>query len=236
MNFCFLICFLIDDILKVFNYLGMSEKTKKTNWDVYYGKTYKITSFTRKTTERLLLKLFRTYGENIETKKIVELGGANSCFYDAIKSKISPRWFHVIDNNQKGLDLFAVRVKNDSTVSFENLDVLNISPQPLYDIAFSIGLIEHFDPEGTAKAIKAHFDSVKNEGIVIISFPTPTFLYLIARKMAEWMGIWFFHDERPLGFIEVIGETNKYGDLLFKKINWLVILTQGFVVVKKRTP
>ncbi len=211
----------------------MTDKIRKTDWDVYYGKTYKITSFTRKTTERLLLKLLRKHGGNLGTKKIVELGGANSCFFDAIKTKISPQGFHVIDNNQKGLDLFAARVISDSTVSFENMDVLSISPQPLYDIAFSIGLIEHFDPEGTAKAIKAHFDSVKDGGIVIISFPTPTILYIFARKVAEWVGIWFFHDERPLRFNEVIGETSKYGELLFKKINWLVILTQGFVVVKK---
>ena len=50
---------------------------------------------------------------------------------------------------------------------------------------------------------------LKKDGITIISFPTPTFLYRITRKICEIIGIWFFHDERPLEFEEVIKETQK---------------------------
>ena len=181
-----------------------------------------------------MLKLFDIFCKNLNTKRIVELGGANSCFYDAIKLKVKPKKFHVVDNNKLGLKKFKEKIVHDKNVSYENASVLDLKTENLFDISFSIGLIEHFDKEGTAKAIKTHFDIIKKDGITIISFPTPTFLYRITRKICEIIGIWFFHDERPLEFEEVIKETQKYGEIIFKKINWKVLLTQGFIVAKKQ--
>ncbi len=211
----------------------MSNKKAKTDWDHYYGKTYLITGFTRKTTENLLIKLIRKYIPEPAKCKIAELGGANSCFYKAINTQLQPAQFHAIDNNTKGLDLFAQMTANDPATSFENVDILDLKPTQQFDLVFSIGLIEHFDKEGTAKAIKTHFDMAKPGGIVIISFPTPTWQYKIARKLSELAGIWFFFDERPLKFSEVITVSNNYGALQFSKLNRMVILTQGFVVYKK---
>lgn len=212
----------------------MAETDKHTNWDIYYSKDYKITSYTRKTTEKLLLKLFNQYCPDITSKTIVELGGANSCFYPAIKRNIKPKLFHVIDNNQVGINKFKRAIKNDKKASFEIANVLDLKVEKCYDLAFSIGLIEHFDVEGTAKAIKTHFDIVPQNGIVIISFPTPTYLYIIVRKICEIIGIWFFYDERPLKFSEVLHEVSKQGNVLYTTINWKVILTQGFVVARKK--
>jgi hypothetical protein len=212
----------------------MTETYKHTNWDIYYSKDYKITSYTRKTTEKLLLKLFNQYCPDINSKTIVELGGANSCFYSAIRQNVKPKLFHVIDNNDVGIEKFKKKIVDDKHASFENANVLELKPDKYYDLAFSIGLIEHFDVEGTAKAIKAHFDIVPQDGIVIISFPTPTFLYIVVRKICEIIGIWFFFDERPLEFNEVIKEASKHGTVLHKTINWKVILTQGFIVARKR--
>lgn len=212
----------------------MKKATNRTDWDVYYSKNYKITSFTRKTTERLLLKFLRKFCGDLPLKSIIELGGANSCFYSAIVETHNPIAYHVVDNNEVGLNKFNERIKNDSRTSFENANVLSFKPDKEYDIAFSIGLIEHFDREGTAKVIKTHFDSIKKNGIVIVSFPTPTLLYLIVRKICEIVGIWFFYDERPLKFSEVIHEVSKHGVILHRTINWKVILTQGFLVARKR--
>lgn len=212
----------------------MDRSEKYTNWNVYYSKDYKITSYTRKTTENLLLKFFSKYCPNISSKSIVELGGANSCFYPAIKSRVKPKLFHVIDNNQLGIEKFKQKIENDNSASFELANILDLKTDKLFDVAFSIGLIEHFNAEGTAKAIRTHFDIVPEGGIVIISFPTPTFLYIIVRKICEIIGIWFFYDERPLKFSEVINEVSKHGTLLHKTINWKAILTQGFIVAKKK--
>jgi hypothetical protein len=95
-------------------------------------------------------------------------------------------------------------------------------------------LIEHFDHEGTTRIIAAHFANVKPGGTVFITFPTPTRLYRIARKVIELLGLWIFHDERPLGMNEVVEEANRHGDLLHSEINWWILLTQGIVVYRVR--
>ena len=212
----------------------MSSKSNKTDWNAYYSNSYRITTYTRRTTERLLLDLFNTFCEDLNKKRIVELGGANSCFYDAIILKITPQQFHVIDNNELGLEKFREKTANNKLASYEIADILDFQSKNLFDISFSIGLIEHFNEKNTAKAIKAHFDVIQRNGITIISFPTPTLLYRITRKICEITGFWFFHDERPLEFKEVVREAKKHGEILFTKINWKVILTQGFIVARKR--
>ena len=73
-----------------------------------------------------------------------------------------------------------------------------ITPDRLYDIVFSVGLIEHFDPAGTARVVAAHFDYLRPGGTAIITFPTPTWLYRVVRGLAEMTNNWIFHDERPL--------------------------------------
>ena len=54
----------------------------KTEWDRYYSKPYKVATYTRKITERILIKLMRCYvftaGRGVS---IAELGGGNSCFF-----------------------------------------------------------------------------------------------------------------------------------------------------------
>ena len=67
---------------------------------------------------------------------------------------------------------------------------------------------------------------------MIITFPTPTWLYRGTRAIAEHLGIWRFPDERPLSFEEVETEIRKHGTILERRINWAIILTQGVVVAK----
>ena len=100
------------------------------------------------------------------------------------------------------------------------------------DLVFSIGLIEHFLPQNTARAIQTHFACAKPGSLVIITFPTPTWLYVIARFLTEMAGAWKFPDERPLHLKEVIDEVTKYGEILDISINWPVVFTQGIVVAR----
>ena len=93
-------------------------------------------------------------------RSILEFGGANSCFIDQILEEVAPARYDVIDSNQLGLDLLHSRYASDDRVSVSLGDVLAPSaPKRLYDIVFSVGLIEHFDPAGTAKAVAAHFSA-----------------------------------------------------------------------------
>jgi cyclopropane fatty-acyl-phospholipid synthase-like methyltransferase len=101
------------------------------------------------------------------------------------------------------------------------------------DVVFSVGLIEHFSPEGTRKVIKAHFDAVRSGGIVLMSFPTPTWLYHCTRFFSELFGLWIFTDERPLHKEEVLDAVALYGHILYVKTIWPIFLTQKIVIAKK---
>lgn len=112
-------------------------------------------------------------------------------------------------------------------------DVLKITPEgDLADVVFSVGLVEHFLPTETAKAVRAHFDLVKPSGLVVITFPTPTWLYRAARAACEAIGVWKFPDERPLDPEEVLAVAREWGVVVFEKTLWPLIFTQYFVAVR----
>lgn len=211
---------------------------KRTDWDSYYSKPYKTAIFSRKITSNKLIRLLKQYDpESGSEIKIAELGGANSCFYEVINKKLNPKEYLIVDNNKTGLDKTLKQLGKSNNISLKYEDILNPRENiEKFDIVFSAGLIEHFSTEDTQKCIAAHFDYLKSDGICIITFPTPTWLYKLTRKCAELMGIWIFYDERPLTMDEVLNEIKKYAVIKHKSITWPVFLTQGVVLaIKKKT-
>ncbi len=207
---------------------------KKTNWNSYYNKPYKTASLTRKITSKVLIN---TIKNNIADKKelsVIELGGANSAFLKAVNEKIKPKEYLIIDNNQAGLNKTKSRIVGKDHITILNQDILSMSLDHKVDLIFSVGLIEHFDKAGTKKAIESHFDLLKPGGIAIFTFPTPTFLYKIVRFISEKMGLWIFHDERPILFDEVYETARTLGEKKSYKIIWPIMLTQGIAVFQKR--
>lgn len=203
----------------------------KTNWDAYYSKPAPTAALTRKISAHKLHTLFSTYAPQGET--FFEFGGANSCFYAGINEKFQPRKYTILDNNPTGLAAFKKNYPNATHVDLVAADVLQFQPTEVKaDIVFSVGLIEHFSPAETAKAIAAHFAVAKPDGIVVITFPHPTWLYSAARKGIEALGKWDFPDERPLDFSEVERTVLQYGKILDRSINWPIILTQGIIVAR----
>jgi len=180
----------------------------------------------------VLIELMRRNG-GVQAS-ILEFGGANSCFIDQILEEVRPAHYDVIDNNQLGLDLLKSRYPRDDRVSVYQGDVLAISePQRLYDIVCSVGLIEHFDPLGTASAIATHFRYLRPGGTAIITFPTPTWLYRRVRGLAEMTNNWIFHDERPLQLREFERAVADLGEIKSARILWPLILTQYCVELRK---
>ncbi|PMJ88898.1 hypothetical protein [Vibrio sp. 10N.261.55.A7] len=206
---------------------------KQTDWNEYYSASNVnfVTSLTRKNTSRTISRILSKY---LPTKpSVTELGGGNSCISDDLVYSLDVDYYEVVDNCNKGLDLFSSRQHSCSTgVVLDS--VLSSGKKDEFDLCISIGLIEHFDHFGTSKAIRYHFDKVKSGGIVMITFPHPTWLYRLSRNVLEKLNKWYFPDERPLDFKEVECECDKYGQLLHKQINWNIVLTQGYVVYKKR--
>lgn len=91
---------------------------------------------------------------------------------------------------------------------------------------FSVGLVEHFDPIETDAVARRHFELVKPGGMVVMTAPTPTFLYRMVRGAAELTGQWAFPDERPIGRKELLQLGQGRGALLRAEILWPLILTQ----------
>jgi hypothetical protein len=161
------------------------------------------------------------------------LGGGNSYFYPKLRAKYPEAFYTIIDNNQRGLDIFHEQHGDDKKVALLNDNV--IDPKftiDAADLVFSIGLIEHFLHQNTARAIQTHFACAKPGSLVIITFQTPTWLYITARFLIEMVGVWKFPDERPLSLNEVVAEIAKYGEILHTSINWPVVFTQGIVVAR----
>jgi hypothetical protein len=212
----------------------------KTDWSSYYRSISSTAKITRKITEILILRYFYKYNSN-KVASIVELGGANSCFFAAIRKVYPQALYTIIDNNQFGIDVFKKKYSCDLNINLLNLDIKDPPDKweqehalVFGDLTFSCGLIEHFNIEDTAKVIARHFEITKSGGLVLITFPTPTWLYLLTRKLLTWLGCWRFYDERPLDFAEVKNTVSRYGEILHESINWGVILTQGIIVARRK--
>jgi putative flippase GtrA len=216
----------------LFVYTRPTIQNEKTNWDEYYNAPFKTASVSRKFTEKKLHQLIETYKSEV-IEHICELGGGNSYFFPKLREKYPQALYTIIDNNQRGLDIFRGQHHKDPKVALLNGNV--IEPEfsiTKADLVFSIGLIEHFLHQNTARAIQTHFACAHPGSLIIITFPTPTWLYVTARHLTELFGLWKFPDERPLQIKEVVDEVSKYGEIVHVSINWPVVFTQGIVVAR----
>ncbi len=204
-----------------------------TDWDRYYQRVPFTAHLTRKYTENQIVEAFRKFGGSA-TGVMVEFGGANSCFLDRIVREFRPAEYHVIDFNQHGLELLRNRAVDAGTrLVLHREDCLNVHTRMQADVAFSIGLVEHFSRTDTRRAIEAHFDLLKPGGWALISFPTPTWLYRMARGAATTLGLWHFHDERPMRPEEAITAMESRGRVSFQKVLWPLVFTQCMIVAQK---
>lgn len=210
------------------------EPERNTDWARYYESPCRTAHFSRAVTTRRLLANMARYGNGTaDTLDVAELGGANSCFYASVLKRFSPRRYWVCDNNGAGLARVREAFRDNEDLHVQECDVLHMSLGAEFDVVFSVGLVEHFPAEDTARAIRAHFDVLKPGGIAIISYPSPTFLYKGTRLLAELLRLWIFHDERPLGDEEVDDTLSECGTVLSREMIWPVCLTQRMVVVRK---
>jgi putative flippase GtrA len=240
----FLVKIIVETVLFVFNlaiqrdwvFTRRANTSAVTDWDRYYQKVPFTARLTRRYTQSVLISAMKRYTnwDGHRKASILELVGANSCFLDGILAALKPQAYHILDRNEFGLSLLRHRLPDTPGVTLHQGDVLALQGfASSVDCVFSIGLIEHFDPEGTRRAIRTHFDLLRVGGCAIISFPTPTWLYTSARAIAEVLGVWRFPDERPLPRDEVSNVLASLGVVLFEKTLWPLILTQHLIVVRK---
>lgn len=204
---------------------------RATDWDAYYSRPFPAAHITRSYTVAAVRRQIRQL-DLPGSPRIVELGGGDSCIYADVSRHFRPSRYHVVDSNATGLARLRERVRSDR-LRLEQADLLSWSPAPEADLAISLGLIEHFDPPGTARIVAAHLDCLRPGGYAVIFFPTPTWLYRLVRGAAERLGAWAFPDERPLGLAEVRGALAPGAELVCTRMHWPPVLTQRSVVARK---
>ena len=201
-----------------------------TDWDRYYQSTSFFSRFTRPAVCGALARALERY--SAPHPALAELGGAGSCALETVRRVINPSVYHVIDTNALGLKLLADKA-GDDTLYLHRQDVLNLDLDLQLDTVFSLGLIEHFDIDGTRQAVRSHLKLLKPGGIVVVTFPTPTLRYRVTRGAIQLAGKWVFHDERPLRVPEVSAAVGELGRVLDHWLIWNIPLTQRLMVIQK---
>ena len=210
----------------------MSSSTD-SNWNEYYGGEYPVPDF-------IVNAIWNNYEATLRKHLgaprhlvVMELGGANSSMYPRFRRTFPVAEYHIVDNNKLGLDLF--QHKTDKGTFLHELDLLrsDVSLDVAADIVFSAGVIEHFVPEDTARVVDVHFQLVKRGGLVLISFPTPTRVYWLYRRMLERLGMFPPLFERPIGEQEIEPVLARSGTLLEMFKIWRTGLTQLVTLSRK---
>jgi glycosyltransferase involved in cell wall biosynthesis len=220
--------------LRDFVFTSQPEIARKTDWSNYYQSVPPTAKLTRKYTTRVILDTLQRFGLAESGSGMLEFGGANSCFLDAFLARFRPSEYHVADTNEYGLNLLAQRSTGACRLHLHSADVLRDRIPGHFDLVYSVGLIEHFDADGTAEAVNSHFRHVAPGGLVLITFPRPTWLYRIVRGFLEMAGLWKFPDERPLQPREVLRSIQGQGTVLFQKTLWPLMLTQHLILVRAK--
>lgn len=209
-----------------------------TDWTAYYTSIPFTAKITRRYTARALVRALRDAARVCGPERdIVELGGADSCFVNSVCKALLPERYAIIDGNAYGLSLldgWQPPPPARTHMVIREADVRTPLPGLVSDVAFSVGLVEHFDRTETSHVLRAHFDLVRRGGVVLVSYPAPTWLYRSTRSVLERLGLWKFHDERPLCFAEIASAVGDLGDLLSRRMLWPLLLTQEMVVFRKR--
>ena len=211
--------------------MSNNDKNLSTDWDEYYSEPFPAAKLARQISSQRIRGLLTTFAQ-LERLKIAELGGGNSFIAGDIIGNLDVQEYQVVDSNQRSLELLSSRFNEYSCVTSKRADVLLLEEECRFDIVFSVGLIEHFSEKNTERAIQSHFHMCKPGGIVLLTFPTPTFLYRSIRGVAELLGIWKFPDERPLKSAEVLAGAGEKATLLHQSILWGIGLTQGYMVFR----
>ena len=207
--------------------------TPATDWTRYYESPFPAARITRRITERILVNMLVSAGFP-SGGRIIELGGGNSAFCDTLLRRLRASHYTVVDSNPRGVELFRQKHPEAKTRAVcTDLFELDAASVPPADLVFSIGLVEHFPEEQTKIAIRRHFELTKPGGLVLISFPVPTFSYRLIRRAAESLGIWRFPDERPIPLEDAVALCAEHGDVLAKRLNRAILLTQGIVLERK---
>ena len=207
------------------------------NWDSYYADDkYAVPEFIDNALWRNYRAVLRRHGVGRDRPlRVLELGGANSCYFRRFCDDFRIENYTIVDSNPVGMARFPH--KDDPRVTSIEADLLG-APLPEiaggFDIVLSSGLIEHFIPSETLRIVDRHFDAARPGGLVLISFPTPTAVYHGFRWFLERTDQFPPLYERPITTREA-ASFQRPGSTELARFNiWSTILTQMCVLFRKQ--
>jgi len=205
------------------------------NWDSYYSDDkYAVPEFIDNALWRNYRAVLRRHGAVGRPLRVLELGGANSCYFKRFCTDFQIDNYTIVDNNPVGMARFPH--KDDPRVTSIQADLLG---EPLarihegYDVVLSSGLIEHFIPDETLRIVRQHFLAARPGGLVLISFPTPTAIYHGFRWFLERTDQFPPLFERPIDAAEARGFALGGAQQLAQFNIWSTILTQMCLLYRK---
>lgn len=210
-------------------------KSPACNWDSYYSDDkYAVPEFIDNALWRNYRAVIRRHATLDKPLRVLELGGANSCYFQRFCADFSIENYTIVDSNPVGMARFPH--KNDARVTSIDADLLGPPVDGIserYDIVLSSGLIEHFIPAETVRIVQQHFMAAKPGGLVLMSFPTPTLVYHGFRKFLELTDQFPPLFERPIAAAEAAG-FQLGGSTRLEQFNiWSTILTQMLLLYRK---
>lgn len=121
----------------------------------------------------------------------------------------------LVDINEVALER-AKELYNYLNVNLEikNGDMFSmaLNDSKTYDVCLSVGLIEHFTGEKRKEAIKAHIQTVRKNGLIIIVVPNKyCFNYRIWMSLAKLLGRWNYGYEEPFSRKELFNLAKEIG-------------------------
>jgi len=187
---------------------------KVTDWREYYSKKpLKIVSKKRENNINYILNILEE--NNFNGRNFLEYGGGNSSVAEAISKKYKVDKFTIVDNNQYGIDLLDNRdIKN---LNKQCLSIFDFKDKEIYDLIYSVGLIEHFQGKDFENCVLEHFKYAKKGGYILYTFPVPVFRYKVIRTIYEIFNKWQYTDEIPLNSKTVENVVKKHNGILRDK-------------------
>jgi cyclopropane fatty-acyl-phospholipid synthase-like methyltransferase len=191
------------------------------NWNVFW-RSENIDSIGMRYHHNTVFKIYKRFLDNlkIENPSILELG----CGSGEITARILKRYggsATLIDNSKEAIKVAKSNFKKhglDARIVYTDLFSLKIKEK--FDIVHSEGLIEHFTGKKRNEIVKIHRRYVKNDGVVIISVPRPSWYYKFWRFYLEKRKKWYYGFENPLDKKELKSILEKNGLKVLKSINY----------------
>jgi len=156
------------------------------DWNLFWQFTGRHQKF-----NRLLYSYhFRHYRrllENVlpENPFVLELGAGTGI----LARRIIRRWGGravLVDSNEYAFQLFQRGSQAGEPIEYVRADVLSLEFDPVFDLVYSDGLIEHFPNK--SDVMEAHLRAVKESGLIMFFVPNNSFIFKTVTRFGPDMG------------------------------------------------